>query len=776
MVLSVPEIFADKICFSVSVYKQNGKKYWKNVPHNYFELTKSNLSSGSGQDTVAVLTGRKNDITVVDIDDMNFWEEHKEILEDITYTDKSFSGKRHLYFKYTPILKNVVTGLFDILGERRTAMLGEALNDMPIMEMPDEIVAFFQDQIKNFENTDNEYFELAELMDERYVKRTRDWLNVGKAFKLMGAPYDCWEIVSMKDRAGFNKNWIKFDEGINRMKTDWEEFLSKKMFDDKLAKDKRKLLKMEKEAATSDSEMLAAEENMYKFAGPLRYKSKTTGKYVYSSIYANTEIVRTFIGSEIVKIAKRLKDQPVLEWLSYHGYCESSANVVKKNHFDYEDKFYWQDFKKLLTVRDKTYYPSEVKSIICKHFSRVLAFHKTFLYIKESDVDINSICNMSCYDFPISVHWTEATTFAKFIDSHMQWFKPEVEFCKSESGFDFEYKNNDVFYASSPFLAVAGETPGAELDLMLDFIKIIICNGDEECFNYMMSWFSFMWKFPNQKSGKALLLFGAEGIGKGTLVEFLCKYVFGKQNCNPNLTYSQLTSHKTSNLISKKLVCVNELACSRNEKVTNIENIKTMITEEDLVVNKMKQDLITVRNCLEFIFMTNNEKSLKIKPGDRRFFMVHCSDAMKENHDFFDNIRKNCFNEKCASQFVTYLEALISRPDDFRKMSTPITEFKKQTMESAEYDKPFYDELLENHENYNYELKTVNDKTYRCFRRDELYLYYKTWMKENEFKPNNSVRFKERLLASKIAEEKRFKDIGRVYAIEHVEEEEEANE
>lgn len=773
--LEVPSIFQDKICFSTYVYKVNGKKFWQNAPKSYNELTESYLSNSSGQDRIVVLTGRKNDITCLDIDDMSFWEKHKDLFENKTYTDESFSGKRHLYFKYNEKLKNKITGLFDILGERKTAMLGKPLNDLPITEMSEEIEQFLLDQLSDFENQEDTYLELIDLMDGSYVKTSRDWKAIGQNLKYMNATFDTWDLLSMKDKEGYKKNW---SEGINCMKQIWdEEFLSRKDFNDKITLGKRRLMRLEKEGAESDQQVLDAHNELYKFAGPLREVNKASGRYIYHSIVGNSQRVKKFISKDLVRIAKRLKDEKTIIWLTNNGFIEElpkEINMIRKNHFDEDDKFYWQEFKQLLTKKGKKYYPNEVKSIIMLNISRVCVFYDTFVIIKKNSNEINSICSFKNFpNFPIDCEYIEEPNLLNMITIASPWMIPEIEFKFLETGFDFDYKRNDTFYASKKFLAKTGSKPSIELEFMLDFIKKILCSDDKEAYDYFMYWISFMWKFPNKKSCKAVLLYGAEGIGKGTIVDFLCTWVFGKYNCLPNLQYGDLVGHKNSNLMCKKLVCVNELASSRGEKIKDCEKIKTMITEEDIEINRMRMDLITVRNTFELIFMTNNENSLKIKPGDRRFFMLHCSDKKKENIEYFKELRETCFNEECASQFVTYLETLLETPDQFRLIKTPITDFKKRAMIQSEYDCNFYEEFAYNYGICDYTVKKIGSKDYRLYGRSDFYTCYSAWCKANGFQPKNSARFKEGLIKHKIVEEKQLKEFGRVYAVEHKEEDEE---
>lgn len=266
-----------------------------------------------------------------------------------------------------------------------------------------------------------------------------------------------------------------------------------------------------------------------------------------------------------------------------------------------------------------------------------------------------------------------------------------------------------------------------------------------------------LWKFPHIKTEKALLLFGEEGIGKGTLVSFLCENVFGTRNCLPNASYEDITGHKNKNLVGKKLICVNELASGHGKKALCLEKVKTLITEYHFEMNAMCKDLVTVENSFDFIFMTNNQCSLKIKPGDRRFFCIHCSDSKKEDATYFTKLREECFNAEGASEFVTYLETLLDSPEEFRQLKTPMTELKEKMIISSEWDSSFYEALLSGElDSVQYDVREINGEEFALFNRQELYTVYSNFMKDNGFKPNNSARFKESILKN-LASEKNYK-------------------
>lgn len=763
--LTVPSKFENKICVSAYVLKMGDKKYFKFLPKGFTSVKESYLSSSQGQDHLLVLTGKSNDIICFDVDDMEWFKDHEDIFKDSTYTEKSFSGKLHFYYKYNDLVKNAQQGTFDILSDNKTAMLGEPLNDLPFNEMTPEIIEYININLLHRTETNNHH-ELLNLMDDRYVKSGPNWRSMGRAFKLLGIDYDIWLSVSMKDSNGFDKNFNK--DGFNCMESMWSDFLTKNELKEKIYDIQKQYKDYQKKSKFDDH---------IKKRWLMQLKTEFNELIPFMDIEDSFEFFacinwKTFLAKPIFNIAKKLDHTKMLDWLLVNDFISQNDHHIafkNLNHFDLDDPFYFNDFQKLVT-RKYFYTDGEMLSLCAENLYRVCSFADNLVIVKENEEKRHAIYDLSNFcDFYVNVpnlnKHGDPTHFIQYIKKYHSRIIADQKFPKVKINFDISYKEKDTFYACNRFLAIPGTQPSHRLEMFLSFIKEILCNGDEIVYNYLMAWFAFMWKYPYFKTGKALLLFGEEGIGKGTIVEFLCNFVFGKKNCLPNASYDDIMSHKNSNLLGKKLVCVNELSSSLGKRTTNQDKLKTMITEEQFEMNKMCKDKVTVDSSFDFIFMTNNECSLKIKPGDRRFFCVHCSDEKKEDIDFFTGLRKTCFNSECASEFVTHLETLLSSPEQFRMMKTPLTQLKESMIVNSEWDSEFYDALLSNEiDDLNYKEKVINNESFALFGRQQLMDIYTEWMKRNNYKPKVLAKFKKTLLEQDWISERKLGD-HRYYAI-----------
>ena len=104
------------VCFSIHVeQKQNKNGKWKKqikYPHKWTEFTLEKTSITKGHNGLALLTGKLNNIIVIDIDNKEHWknflQKHNQ-KEPNTVKAISGSGGLHYYFKYNDDFENITS-------------------------------------------------------------------------------------------------------------------------------------------------------------------------------------------------------------------------------------------------------------------------------------------------------------------------------------------------------------------------------------------------------------------------------------------------------------------------------------------------------------------------------------------------------------------------------------------------------------------------------------------------------------------------------------------
>ena len=265
-------MFANMITIPANLtFDKNGKKKTsKNTFPTGWKKTKQSIVN----DTVkhkAVLTGKINNITVIDfdtpkdneLDAIEFFHSNYDLFKQ-TFIEQSVSGKGfHVYYKYNPLLKSITrahgaNGLsIDILGDDgnknpNCCILGKPINNVEIIEMPQEVIDLLtngkklnvedvegEDVEDNVDNVDNvedvEDVEEVELEDLEKVKSLVEiltvkesddrtiWISIGRCL---------YNILEDKKEA-FNI-WDKFSRLSNKydaseINEEWESFRPSKM-------------------------------------------------------------------------------------------------------------------------------------------------------------------------------------------------------------------------------------------------------------------------------------------------------------------------------------------------------------------------------------------------------------------------------------------------------------------------------------------------------------------------------------------------------------------
>lgn len=219
------------------IYNDNGKCIGKITKHvAKWKNVKTNKTS-EGKENLALISGRENNIIVVDIDKpkngefdgIEIFEERIGKIDDLnTIITETPSGGFHIVFKYTPKLKNSTKLTYlgkkysiDIRSEGGIVFEGknynvkkyiENLDDLP--ELPDTFIDLFKvdTEIQKYEKkyscnslySNDGIKEILKNLDEKYYENYNEWLFVLICLKNM----DC-DISLAKE---FSMNSAKFNE------------------------------------------------------------------------------------------------------------------------------------------------------------------------------------------------------------------------------------------------------------------------------------------------------------------------------------------------------------------------------------------------------------------------------------------------------------------------------------------------------------------------------------------------------------------------------------
>jgi hypothetical protein len=172
------------------------------------------------------------------------------------------------------------------------------------------------------------------------------------------------------------------------------------------------------------------------------------------------------------------------------------------------------------------------------------------------------------------------------------------------------------------------------------FLKLVssLCNHNEEHIKYFLDWMAHMVQKPWELPEVAVVLRGAPGTGKGTLLRILGAFT----NHYLHLSSARpLVGNFNGILASAFLVFCDESIFGGDKQAEG--TLKTLITEKEHSINEKNEKEFMIENYKRFIFASNEDWAAPVGTGDRRYFVLDCSDEYKgqtNENGFFWEINK----------------------------------------------------------------------------------------------------------------------------------------
>lgn len=228
-----------------------------------------------------------------------------------------------------------------------------------------------------------------------------------------------------------------------------------------------------------------------------------------------------------------------------------------------------------------------------------------------------------------------------------------------------------------------------ERDLILNHIKIL-CNHNTELYNYFINWIAHMLQYPDQKS-TMITFYGKQGSGKGCLLTLL-KNIVGKDKyfstAKPN---RDVWGSFNSLMQTSCLVNLDEMDKKMAFEADN--EIKNLITEATITINKKGVNQYSIKSNHRFIITTNNIETIKITDDDRRNVLIESSRELIGNFRYFDNMWKLVINKDVIKTMAEYFKSLPVQKI-YLNVYRPMSEIKQN---SIDVSKSRYQMWLENY-------------------------------------------------------------------------------
>lgn len=216
-----------------------------------------------------------------------------------------------------------------------------------------------------------------------------------------------------------------------------------------------------------------------------------------------------------------------------------------------------------------------------------------------------------------------------------------------------------------------------DVSLWLNHLEKVICNGDKDNARYLLQYLAHMVQRPQEKPSVSVTLrTEGKGAGKDLFLKPLLT-MFGNHAILLNDT-NQVTGRFNAVLEGKILITLNEAQIHSHSQ---LQKFKTVVSEPTAPIERKGVDIMQIRNFARLISTTNHEDAIKVEKGERRQFMLACSEeyAVKEGDERQESKRKAYFDPLVewtrnggASRLLKYLQEVdIS---DFNPFTCPATD------------------------------------------------------------------------------------------------------
>jgi hypothetical protein len=249
------------------------------------------------------------------------------------------------------------------------------------------------------------------------------------------------------------------------------------------------------------------------------------------------------------------------------------------------------------------------------------------------------------------------------------------------------YKENNIRYINisefyklknlvKPYSEFTDEIKN-KVKLLLDYIFKVLANDDEDIYNYLLCWYSNL--FKGKKNDSVLYLRSPEGAGKSTLPDYIIKFILGDSLATKCGTEPLKTPYNAI-LKGAILVVFEELPTfSKSEWIGVSSKLKDMVTSDTMIINEKYEKSFKCYNTNNYIVLSNHQ-AIQHSEG-RRYFILDINTEYMNDHEYYGKLRNETFNNEVAKAFFNYILEIDTK--NFYSQKMPLTENKKRAIEKS---------------------------------------------------------------------------------------------
>lgn len=187
-------------------------------------------------------------------------------------------------------------------------------------------------------------------------------------------------------------------------------------------------------------------------------------------------------------------------------------------------------------------------------------------------------------------------------------------------------------------------------------IMEIMCGGEERLYTWVLDWMADLYQDPANPKGCAIVMHGIEGCGKGTFMEAMGR-TMGRHY--KHLTQEEhLTGRFNGHLQDALLTFADEVTYGGSRKTAG--NLKAMVTEPKLTVERKGIDAYSFKNCARIGFASNEDWFIPAGPQSRRWLVLDVLPDKASDERWFGPIYREMDNGGLEAMMAELLERKIT--------------------------------------------------------------------------------------------------------------------
>ena len=211
-----------------------------------------------------------------------------------------------------------------------------------------------------------------------------------------------------------------------------------------------------------------------------------------------------------------------------------------------------------------------------------------------------------------------------------------------------------------------------------------IFNDQSKYKEHFLNWLAYQLQNPGEKIRHACIMVTTQfQVGKGSMWRAI-KLMFGSHNAR-EIDVGQALDKSKGYLTNSQIVLIDEMqsAGKFDEKMALLNNLKRIITEENISSRALYIDYKIIKSCTNYLLFTNHKDALSLPPNEVRYW-VYISEQSRLNDAFYADYHKWLDNGGAKAILHSLLTREIS--DDFvPKGIAPDTPFRSLMQKGGEH-------------------------------------------------------------------------------------------